>query len=113
MTNHPEQQYLDLLARVLADGDRRVDRTGVGTLSLFGAAMRFDLGTGMPLITTKRVFWKPAAREMLWFLTGETNIRPLLEQKVRIWTDWPLARFRREIGETITQEAFEQRIVED
>ncbi len=110
---HPEQQYLDLLAQVLAEGDRRVDRTGVGTLSLFGASMRFDLAQGMPLLTTKRIFWKPAAREMLWFLTGETNIRPLLEHKVRIWTDWPLAHYRKETGEQIAQDAFEQRIVED
>lgn len=113
MSQHPEQQYLDLLARVLEQGDPRVDRTGVGTLSVLGAAMRFDLAAGMPLLTTKRVFWKPAAREMLWFLTGETNIRPLLQHKVRIWTDWPLANYRKATGEAISQEAFEARIVED
>src|SRR3546814_9784266 len=55
--------------------------------------------SAIPLLTTKRVYWKTAAREMLWFLTGNTNIRPLLQQKVRIWTDWPLDRYRRETGE--------------
>ncbi len=111
---HPERQYLDLLARVLADGDRRVDRTGVGTLSVFGAMARFDLSGGeVPILTTKRVYWKTAIKEMLWFLTGGTNIRPLLEQNVRIWTDWPLERYRRATGDRIDQREFERRIVAD
>ncbi|MFV3128188.1 thymidylate synthase [Niveispirillum sp. KHB5.9] len=111
---HPEQQYLDLMADILARGDQRVDRTGVGTRSLFGAMMRFDLSDGtVPILTTKRVYWKMAVKEMLWFLTGGTNIQPLLKDKVTIWTDWPLATYRRETGEDITQAAFEQRIVED
>jgi thymidylate synthase len=67
----------------------------------------------VPLLTTKRIFWKTAAREMLWFLTGDTNIRTLLQQKVRIWTDWPLQRYRQETGEALSQEEFEQRIVDD
>lgn len=76
--------------------------------------MRFSLANdSVPLLTTKRVFWKTAAREMLWFLTGQTNIRPLLEQNVKIWTDWPLDRYRRETGEDIAQKDFEARIVED
>ncbi|MGI4879224.1 MAG: thymidylate synthase, partial [Janthinobacterium lividum] len=96
---HPEQQYLSLMARVRAEGDLRVDRTGVGTRSLFGETMRFDLaGDAVPLLTTKRVFWKTATREMLWFLSGVTNIRPLVEQGVHIWTDWPLAKHNRETG---------------
>src|SRR5690606_34855800 len=66
-----------------------------------------------PLLTTKQVFWKPAVREMLWFLTGDTNIRPLVAQGVKIWTDWPLAKYRRETGEEISQADFERRIVED
>ncbi len=111
---HPEQQYLDLMEDILARGDRRVDRTGVGTLSLFGAMMRFDLSDGtVPILTTKRVYWKLAVKEMLWFLTGGTNIQPLLKEKVTIWTDWPLATYRRETGEAISQKEFEQRIVED
>ncbi|MCD6681888.1 MAG: thymidylate synthase [Burkholderiaceae bacterium] len=112
--SHPEQQYLDLLSRVLTDGDRRIDRTGVGTLSVFGAMARFDLSRGeAPILTTKRVYWKTAIKEMLWFLTGETNLRPLLEQNVRIWTDWPLARYRRATGDEIDQQEFERRIVAD
>jgi thymidylate synthase len=110
---HPELQYLDLVRRVLEHGDRRVDRTGVGTLSLFGALTRFDVAQGAPILTTKRVYWKTAIKEMLWFLTGGTNLQPLLRENVRIWTDWPLARYRRETGDAIAQEAFEARIVAD
>ena len=111
---HWEWQYLELMRRIWSEGDERIDRTGVGTRSLFGTMLRFDLGGGrVPLLTTKRVFWKAAAREMLWFLTGSTNIRPLLQQGVTIWSDWPLARYRRETGEDIAQAAFEARIVED
>ncbi len=87
---HPEQQYLDLMAAILERGDERLDRTGVGTRSMFGATLRFDLSDGTaPILTTKRVYWKTAVKEMLWFLTGGTNIRALLENNVRIWTDWP------------------------
>ncbi len=112
--DHYEQQYLDLMRRVWADGTMQHDRTGIGTKALFGATMRFSLANNaIPLLTTKRVFWKTAAREMLWFLTGNTNIRPLLEQKVKIWTDWPLDRYRRETGHDISQEEFEERIVGD
>lgn len=111
---HPEQQYLDLLRDVWECGDERRDRTGVGTRSLFGPTMRFDLsGDRVPLLTTKRVAWKTAARELLWFLTGSTNIRPLVEQKVHIWTDWPLERFRRETGEDIDRNEFEERVLAD
>jgi thymidylate synthase len=111
---HWEWQYLDLMRRIWEGGSERIDRTGVGTRSVFGATIRFDLADGlMPLITTKRVYWKTATREMLWFLTGETNIRPLLAQGVTIWSDWPLARYRRETGDEIAQQAFEARIVED
>ncbi|MCJ8139675.1 thymidylate synthase [Falsirhodobacter halotolerans] len=111
---HPEHQYLDLLDRVLSTGDERVDRTGVGTRSVFGAMARFDLSDGsVPLLTTKRVYWKTAVKEMLWFLSGGTNIQPLLKENVRIWTDWPLATYRRETGEDIAQEAFEARIISD
>lgn len=112
--SHYEDQYLDLMRRIWTEGAVQEDRTGVGTRSLFGATMRFSLvDNAIPLLTTKRIFWKTAAREMLWFLTGDTNIRNLLKQKVRIWTDWPLERYRRETGEQISQEDFEQRIVDD
>jgi thymidylate synthase len=103
-----------LMRRIWEQGDARVDRTGIGTRSLFGAEMRFDLSGGkMPLLSTKRVFWKTATREMLWFLTGDTNIRGLCAQGVQIWTDWPLDRYARETGEQITREDFSARIVAD
>ncbi|GAA0277846.1 thymidylate synthase [Alteraurantiacibacter aestuarii] len=113
-STHPEWQYLRLMRRIWEEGDERVDRTGIGTRSVFGTQLRFDLADGrVPLLTTKRVFWKAAAREMLWFLTGNTNIRPLLQQKVTIWSDWPLAKYRKASGEDISQEDFEARIVAD
>lgn len=112
--SHPEQQYLDLVRRVWEEGDERVDRTGVGTRSLFGATMRFSLqNDSVPLLTTKRVFWKSAVKELLWFLSGETNIRPLVAQGVHIWTDWPLDKFRRATGEELSRDDFERRIIED
>ena len=111
---HWEWQYLDLMHRIWEHGDERVDRTGVGTRSVFGAEMRFDLSDGrMPLLSTKRVYWKTATREMLWFLTGDTNIRALCAQGVEIWTDWPLDRYRRETGAEIARADFSKRIVED
>jgi thymidylate synthase len=112
--DHPEWQYLDLMRHIWSHGDKRMDRTGVGTRSIFGAQLRFDLSEDrIPLLTTKRVFWKAAAKEMLWFLTGNTNIRPLLQEKVTIWSDWPLAKYRQATGEGISQEEFEARIVAD
>lgn len=109
-----ETQYLDLVRRVWTDGSERRDRTGTGTRARFGETMRFDLADGtIPLLTTKRVFWKPAVRELLWFLGGERNIRPLVEQGVHIWTDWPLARFNAAGGETLDRDAFEARILAD
>lgn len=112
--SHADDQYLAMLRRIVDRGDRRVDRTGVGTLSLFGELARFDLAEGrVPILTTKRIYWKTAVKEMLWFLSGGTSIRPLLAANVRIWTDWPLARFRRETGEAIDQAAFERRVLED
>ncbi|MXP25403.1 thymidylate synthase [Altererythrobacter indicus] len=114
LSRHYEWQYLDLMRAIWEGGSERVDRTGVGTRSIFGASLRFDLSDGqMPLMTTKRVYWKTATREMLWFLTGGTNIRELLVQGVTIWSDWPLARYRKVTQDEISQEAFEKRIVED
>ncbi|RZK02894.1 MAG: thymidylate synthase [Novosphingobium sp.] len=111
---HWEWQYLDLMRRIWEHGDERVDRTGVGTRSILGAELRFDLADNrMPLLSTKRVFWKTATREMLWFLTGDTNIRSLCAQGVEIWTDWPLDRYRRETGTEISREDFSKRVVAD
>jgi thymidylate synthase len=110
----PEAQFLEMLGRILNKGDERIDRTGVGTRSLFGELLRFDLSRGeVPIFTTKRVYWKTAIKEMLWFLTGGTNIRQLLEQNVKIWSDWPLANYRKKTGDHISQDEFERRILDD
>jgi thymidylate synthase len=105
--------YLDYLRDILENGRPHEDRTGTGTLRVFGRTLRFDLTEGFPLLTTKRVWFRGVATELLWFLDGGRNIRPLVEEGVSIWTDWPLDRYRRETGEEISKEAFEARIRED
>lgn len=82
------QQYLDLLRHIRENGISRSDRTGVGTLSVFGHQMRFDLAAGFPIVTTKKMFWKGIVYELLWFLRGDTNIKYLNEHGVHIWDAW-------------------------
>ncbi len=88
------QQYLQLCQDVLAKGQTRTDRTNTGTISIFGYQSRYDLTAGFPLLTTKKVNFKAVALELLWFLSGSTNIQPLVKENVRIWNEWPYERYK-------------------
>lgn len=86
---HPDHEYLSLMQQILDHGELKGDRTGTGTKSIFGTQMRFDLQKHFPLLTTKKVFFKMIAHELLWFLNGSTNIQYLVQNNVHIWSEWP------------------------
>jgi len=87
------RQYHELMERVLREGSDKSDRTGTGTRSVFGHQMRFDLAKGFPMITTKKLHLKSILHELIWFISGDTNIRYLCQNGVRIWDDWPFATY--------------------
>lgn len=115
---HPEQQYLDLLRKTLEEGEEQVDKgTGVKTYSVFGGQIRFDLSQGFPLLTTKKVYWNGVLHELYWFLSGQSNIKYLVDQNVHIWDDYPYKLYKEKVerGEEdeLTKEAFIERIKTD
>ena len=117
-SSHPEYQYLDLLQELLDKGERKVDRgTDIVLHSLFGRQTRYDLSAGFPLLTTKRVYWKGVLHELYWFMSGQTNIKYLVDNNVHIWDDYPYKMYakrakNKEVPE-LTKEEFITKIAED
>lgn len=108
------RQYLDLCKYILENGEERDDRTGTGTISSFGHQLRFDLSEGFPLLTSKRVYYPAVFKELLWFISGDTNIRYLVDNNVRIWNEWPYENYKKSAayqGETMDE--FIEKIKED
>jgi thymidylate synthase len=115
---HPEEQYLDLMRELLEKGDRQVDAGhGKATIGLFGRQIRFDLAEGFPLLTTKRVYWKGVLQELYWFLSGQNNIKYLVDNDVHIWDDYPYRIYAEHAKNrkwpAMSKEEFIQKIKED
>ena len=115
---HSEYQYLDLLSKLIESGDKQVDKgTGVVTYSSFGDQMRFDLSEGLPLLTTKKVYWKGVLHELYWFLSGQSNIKYLVDNNVHIWDDYPYKIYNEMVAQgsatELTKEAFVENIKTD
>ena len=108
------KQYLDMCRYILEHGEDRPDRTGTGTRSVFGYQTRYDLREGFPLLTTKKMYLRPIAEELLWFIKGDTNIKYLVDRNVKIWNEWPYEAFKKSEdfnGETL--EEFVEKIKND
>lgn len=111
---HPEYQYLDLLTKTLENGEEQVDKgTGVKTYSVFGAQLRFDLSRGFPLLTTKKVYWKGVIHELYWFMSGQSNIKYLVDNDVHIWDDYPYKIYAEKHGGELSKDEFIAKIKND
>lgn len=100
-TNSHDITYLELLKYIKNHGVKKADRTGTGTIGVFGYQMRFDLQKGFPLLTTKKIGWKTIAHELLWFIQGDTNLKYLADNNVHIWDDWPYKHYLKENNLTV------------
>jgi len=117
-TKHPEYQYLDLLQEILDKGERKVDRgTDIVLYSLFGRQTRYELSQGFPLLTTKRVYWKGVLHELYWFMSGQTNIKYLVDNNVHIWDDYPYKMYAKRAQNkevvALTKEEFIEKIADN
>lgn len=115
---HPEYQYLDLLKEIIKDGVENIDEgTGAKSYSVFGRQIRFNLTDGFPLLTTKKVYWKGVLQELYWFISGQTNIKYLVDNNVHIWDDYPFRIYNEKVAAgqelEMTKEEFVQKIAED
>lgn len=115
---HPEYQYLDLLKEALKDGVKKVDRgTDIILYSLFGRQTRYDLSQGLPLLTTKKVYWKGVLHELYWFMSGQSNIKYLVDNDVHIWDDYPYKIYKKQMDlgklKKLTKDEFIQKIADD
>jgi thymidylate synthase len=106
--NHADLIYLELLERIKKEGTKKEDRTGTGTISIFGHQMRFDLSKGFPLLTTKKVPIKAIIHELLWFMRGDTNLKYLAENNVHIWDEWPFKAYLTKSGKEMPQVGSEE-----
>ncbi|MDO8486912.1 MAG: thymidylate synthase [Candidatus Curtissbacteria bacterium] len=115
MKRHPEYQYLDLAQEILDHGERKVDRgTDIVLYSLFGRQTRYDLSLGIPLLTTKRVYWRGVLHELYWFFSGQTNIKYLVDNNVHIWDDYPYKIYKLKNPKTkLTKDDFIENIATD